>query len=533
MDSIDRLMSRILDLRYIEGRLEGESMTRCLIVSLMTLMAIIGCRAADMDAKAVRQQGRPQVFVKIDFDAGPQPFKAGGGGQVALTDDPSLVIAGHSLQIQRTAPGGSFGAMMPLNIAGSADLRVAFLARARAMQYVAVNVFDAQRQDNTTPSSPARIADEAWRPVVFAAEDFHYNAGTPDQKITADTRFMSLLFHGLETGGSPTMWIDKLAIYRGPDRTPPEAPSDVRVSTEPDGSIVLQWKEPPDDTFAVVYSIYRRESESRPWQKIAESLQPTYRDRPSSGAVAYRITAADYDNNISAPSPQATATPASAAATSADPAATKTPAQVTDRLNYADNIREVHARGDGKVRRDVFLFAGDSITAASRYTQILGSWLARGVPVRQGVGTVTAAYGAANIGKYLSDARPEFAVIMYGTNDVDRGRSTAESMRDLTAIVDACLQAGTIPVLATIPPRGFNARSQGDQTRYNQGVARLGQQKRVPVSYVFEEMIQQDLRTVLDDGIHLTPERGNDLAGRALRQTMDQVYFALRETAGR
>src|SRR4029453_12050590 len=169
-----------------------------------------------------------------------------------------------------------------------------------------------------------------------------------------------------------------------------------------------------------------------------------------------------------------------------------------------DNIREVHARGDGKVRRDVFLFAGDSITAASRYTQILGSWVARGVPVRQGVGTVTAAYGAANIGKYLSDAGPEFAVIMYGTNDVDRGRSTAESMRDLAAIVDACLQVGTIPVLATIPPRGFNARSQGDQTRYNQGVARLGQQKRVPVSYVFEEMIQQDLRTVLDDGIHLT-----------------------------
>lgn len=509
-------------------------MTRCPIISLMTLTAIIGCRAADTDAKAARQQGRPQVFVKIDFDAGPQPFKAVGGGQVTLSDDPSLVIAGRSMQIQRTAPGGYFGAMMPLNIAGSADVRIAFLARARAMQYVAVNVFDAQRQDNTTPSSPARIADETWRPVVFAAEDFHYNAGTPDQKITADTRFMSLLFHGSETGGSPTMWIDKLAIYRGPDRTPPEAPSDVRVSTEPDGSIVLQWKEPPDDTFVVVYSIYRREGESRPWQKIAESLQPTYRDRPSSsGAAAYRITGADYDNNISAPSREVTAPPASAAATSVDPAAIKTLAQVSDRLNYADNIREVHARGDGKVHRDVFLFAGDSITAASRYTQILGSWLARGMPVRQGVGSVTAAYGAANIGQYLADARPEFAVVMYGTNDVDRGRSTSESMRDLAAIVDACLQFGTIPVLATIPPRGFNARSQGDQTRYNQGVAQLGRQKRVPVSYVFEEMIQQDLKTVLDDGIHLTPERGNDLAGRALRQTMDQVYFALRETAGR
>jgi hypothetical protein len=45
--------------------------------------------------------------------------------------------------------------------------------------------------------------------------------------------------------------------------------------------------------------------------------------------------------------------------------------------------------------------------------------------------------------------------------------------------------------------------------------------------------MQHDLKEdVLSDGIHLRPERGNDLAGRALRQTMDQVYFALRDTSG-
>jgi hypothetical protein len=225
-----------------------------------------------------------------------------------------------------------------------------------------------------------------------------------------------------------------------------------------------------------------------------------------------------------------TANPGAAAAAVA---AAKPTAQVSDRMNYAEHLRTIRARRPGTVRHDVFLFAGDSITAAARYTQILGSWLARGLPVRQGVGTVTAEYGARNIQKYLADALPEFAVIMYGTNDVGRGVPVSQSMRDLSLILDSCLESGAIPILATIPPRGYNARGQGDQERYNRALVQLAQKRRVPVSYVFEEMMQHDLKAVLGDGIHLLPERGNDLAGRALRRTMDQVYFALRDTSDR
>ena len=471
------------------------------------------------------------MFAKLDFESGSNPFKASGQGRVELGDDPAAAISGRYLHIARAAEGGYFGGLMPVEISGSANLRIAFLIRARSMHRVAVNVFDERRQDNTTPASPARITDDTWRPVVFAVEDFHYNSGQPDQKIDADTRFASVFFHGFEAGASPAISIDKLAIYRGPDRTPPAAPSDVQATPEPDGSVTLRWHEPADETFAVVYSIYRKQGPT--WQKIAESLQPVYRDQPFSiGTLAYRITAADYDDNVSAPSPEVTATVSQSQAVSTA-AAVKPSAQVADRMNYAAYLRTIRERRAGKVRHDVFLFAGDSITAAARYTHILGSWLARGLPVRQGVGTVTAEYGAANIQKYLADAQPEFAVIMYGTNDVGRGIAISDSMSALSAIVDACLESGTVPVLATIPPRGYDPRSQGAQERYNRAVIQLARQRRVPVSYVFEEMIQHDLKTVLSDGVHLLPERGNDLAGRALRRTMDQVYFALRDTSGR
>jgi lysophospholipase L1-like esterase len=181
----------------------------------------------------------------------------------------------------------------------------------------------------------------------------------------------------------------------------------------------------------------------------------------------------------------------------------------------------------------VFLFAGDSLTAATVYTQTLGSWLARGLTVRQGVGTVTTEYGAANIKGYLADARPEFAVVMYGTNDMERSGSIPDAMRNLGVVLDGCLEFGTVPVLATIPPRGFDKRDQQGQERFNRAVAELGRKKRVPLSYVFEEMMRHDLKEMLYDGIHLQPEGGNEAAGRALRQTMDQVYYALRDASGR
>jgi hypothetical protein len=501
----------------------------------VVLLAVSVFALACVRGETAVQDGSPaalQVHLKLDFDDSRNPFDASGNADVALVDDPAQALTGRSLAIRRTKEGGSFGARAPLQIAGSQKLRVAFVMRAVGMRDVTVNVFDARANDNTTPASRARVADDAWRPVVFAVEDFHHNSDQPDRKIPAETQFASILFHGQDTAPGPVIWIDKVVVYRTPDSAPPAAPAGTRAAAAADGTIALTWEEPADDTFAVVYSVHRRVGAGA-WEKIGESLQPRYRDRPQSADVhTYRITAADYENNVSAPSSEAPITPAAP-----DPASAATPAPpppwISDRANYGDHVRTIHASGAGKVQRDVFLFAGDSITAAMLYTHTLGSWLARGLTVRQGVGRVTTGYGAKNMAQYLSDARPEFAVIMYGTNDVTFGESIPGAMRNLEAIIDMCIAVGTVPVLSTIPPRDFNPERQGDTARFNRDLVQLARKKRVPVSYAFEEMLKEDLRTILSDGIHLTPGRGNAVAGRALRQTMDQVYFALRDTAGR
>ena len=487
--------------------------------------------ARPREAALAAAQPGPQVYLKLDFDAGNNPFAPTDSARGTLVAEVNQALSGRSLHVARAKEGKYIGASVPLAIKGSSGLRVAFVVRARSMRTVAVNVFDQRRQDNTTPASPSRVFDDEWHPVVFAVEDFHYNSDPLDRKIESETDFASLLFHGREDGPAAEFWIDKLVVYRGPDAQPPGAPNGVRANAEADGSVVLTWQEPADNTFAVVYSVHRKTATS-PWEKIGESLRPSYRDRPTSlESYSYRITAADYENNISTPSSDVVFTPAVAAAP--NPASGSAPPWVVDRATYAENVRQVHARGVGKVRPDVFLFAGDSITAAAVYTHTLGSWLARGLTVRQGVGTVTTEYGAANIKAYLAGARPEFAVVMYGTNDMERRVSISDAMRNLGLVLDACLEFGTVPVLATIPPRGFDKRDQRSQEQFNRAVAELGRKKHVPVSYVFEEMMRHDLKQMLYDGIHLQPEHGNDAAGRALRQTMDQVYYALRDASGR
>ncbi|MHC4403150.1 MAG: SGNH/GDSL hydrolase family protein [Planctomycetota bacterium] len=470
--------------------------------------------------------GGIRVYVKMDFDAGPNPFSVQGKGTVALVDHPGQTVSGRSLHVERAGPGPYFGARTEqIAVRGTRGLKIAFCVRARGMTHVALNFFDSLRQDNTTPISPARVYHDGWRTVVFAVENFRFNSDPPQIKVKAETEHTSLFFHGREEeGATGGWWIDKLVIYRGRDTQPPELPGRPGAAVENGGRIALAWEEPNDNAFAAVYGVYRRQS-GGPWTKIGESIRPRFVDTVSAaGEYAYCVTASDYDNNTSKPSEEIAVRVASAGE-SAMPAA----APVRDRLDYADNVRKIHAAGHRKVRHDVFLFAGDSITAADVYTHTLGRWLARGIPVRRGVGRMKTAYGKEMIDRYLAEANPEFAVVMYGTNDSKSPQAVAEAMENLTAVIDSCARHGTVPILATIPPRGFDKEKQDDQIRFNTALINLCRQERVPVSYCFEEMMARDLKKMLRDGVHLTSGPGNDAAGEALQKTMEQIYFALRD----
>ena len=509
-------------------------MTRAIAVMLvcMAALSVAVAALAPRRFEPIYEGGGIQVYFKQDFDSGENIFAAEASGAVQLVEGAGQAVSGRSLHVARRQSGGYFGARTEqIGVRNTPGLKIAFCVRAKGMEHVTVNFFDAKQRDNSTPTSPARVLDDQWRTVVFAVEDFHFNSDPPQKKIKVETEHTSLMFHGQEKpGASGQFWIDKLVVYRGRDSQPPEKPTGLEAVEAAPGRIELRWQEPADNVFAAVYSIYRRPADGQPgsrWLKIAESIEPRYIDRvPQPGRYEYCVTAADYDNNVSAPSAKAMAGATADGGTPAAPGV-----QEQDRMAYAENVRRIHSAGSGKVRHDVFLFAGDSITAAHDYTHILGQWLARGITVRQGVGTVRTDYGKAMIGKYLAESRPQFAIVMYGTNDSKSPEAVAQAMQNLSAIIDACAAAGTVPIMATIPPRGYDKQKQEDQLRFNKALVELCRQKRIPVSYCFEEMMEHDLRQILGDGVHLTPVTGNDVAGAALWKTMQQVYFALRDTS--
>lgn len=506
-------------------------MKRSVLIAVAVLTAALWPSAAQEAEKSfepISEGGGIKVHLRMDFDEGDNPFIDEANGKVALESRTDLAVSGRSLHVRRAKAGGYFGGRARrVAVKGTRGLNIAFCLRAKGMESVSLNLYDALAKDNTTPTSPARVQDDQWRVVVFAVEDFHHNSQPPQRKVPANTEHTGMFFHGSEQQGkSGEYWIDKFIIYRGVDTQAPEAPAAVKAEAGQDGKVELTWAEAKDNAFAAAYSIYRK-PDGGTWAKVGESVPTRYVDTvPAAGKYAYRICAADYDNNVSRPSADV------AVRVEAGGKAEKASVQAADRSLYADNVRRIHAAGAGKVRHDVFLFAGDSITAADAYTHTLGQWLGRGITVRRGVGQMRTDYGKAQIGEYLAQSKPEFAIVMYGTNDSKSVEAVKGAMENLSAVIDSCANFGTVPILATIPPRGYDKDRQDGQIRFNEALVKLCREKKVPVSYCFEEMMQRDLKQMLGDGVHLQSTTGNDAAGEALRKTIRQIYFALRDPSG-
>jgi lysophospholipase L1-like esterase len=60
----------------------------------------------------------------------------------------------------------------------------------------------------------------------------------------------------------------------------------------------------------------------------------------------------------------------------------------------------------------------------------------------------TAADGLGKIKGVLAAEKPEIAVIMYGTNDANKGIKASDYEKNMAAIVDACVDAGCVPLLS-------------------------------------------------------------------------------------
>jgi lysophospholipase L1-like esterase len=84
---------------------------------------------------------------------------------------------------------------------------------------------------------------------------------------------------------------------------------------------------------------------------------------------------------------------------------------------------------------------------------------------------------------------------MYGTNEVTKGVPLADYEKNLTGIVEACLAAGCVPIMSTIPPYpGKDEKAQ----EINAVVKKIAAGKKVPLVDFHTAILERQPGTAWD-----------------------------------
>ncbi len=415
---------------------------------------------------------------------------------------------------------------IPLEIEGSAGLKLAFLARATGgISTVPLNMFDAKAGDNTTPKAYAWV-DDTWRPILYRCDRFRYNA-IGDSTVGGDTKYINLFFHAPPTPNQDgLLQLRNVVIYRGRDIEPPQAPRRLAIKATEDG-LLLSWQ-PAQDNVGVAKYVLSRSGNEGEFVKVGESAASQYLDRPpAAGSYVYRVLAVDFEDNMSMWSE-----PQPLQVEQGFPAPQLTVLEL-DRLSYAGHIRQIHAVGQGKVEKGLVFQFGDSLTGALNYQLFTEAALGRYMVEARGRANWKTSDGRGAIAADLKQVNPEFCLILFGTNNSKSSFAIDEAMEDILAIVKACEDNGTIPIVATIPPRGFTDPKSRPEEDYNTALIETCRKNKIPVAYLFEEFqAQPDRRELLDgDGIHWG-KGGFPIAALAWKKAVEQVVFALLDRTG-
>ena len=124
-------------------------------------------------------------------------------------------------------------------------------------------------------------------------------------------------------------------------------------------------------------------------------------------------------------------------------------------------------------------------------------------------GRTTSAWGLKNMDSWLKKLNPEVALVMWGTNDSYLGPRPPKYTGNLRAIVQKCLDNGTVPILYTIPPVG-NQAGNAQRTKYIEtfvdAARAVAKEKKVPLIDFYKEMVTRQptdfAKKLLGDNLH-------------------------------
>lgn len=196
-------------------------------------------------------------------------------------------------------------------------------------------------------------------------------------------------------------------------------------------------------------------------------------------------------------------------------------------------VRELRAQGVTRgMRADVFAKIGDSITESGSFLTDIGhGWydlggyasleptvmyfrrtlLADGSnsltrPSSCAMGGWVASYALSGdpmsaLRREMDYTRPAWAVVMYGTNDLDHV-SAAEFSMTMARILDIIESYGSVPVLSTIPDRTDRADAAARVAGFNNAIRALASTRHTPLMDYWAALQPLPNHGVDTDGIH-------------------------------
>ncbi|MFO0603772.1 MAG: SGNH/GDSL hydrolase family protein [Polyangiales bacterium] len=97
--------------------------------------------------------------------------------------------------------------------------------------------------------------------------------------------------------------------------------------------------------------------------------------------------------------------------------------------------------------------------------------------------------------------RPAYAIVMYGTNDLDR-IAPEEFTRDMTRILDIIESYGSVPVMSTIPDRLDRAEAGARVPSFNEAIRAMAASRHLPLMEFWRSLQDLPRKGIDPDGIH-------------------------------
>lgn len=120
----------------------------------------------------------------------------------------------------------------------------------------------------------------------------------------------------------------------------------------------------------------------------------------------------------------------------------------------------------------------------------------------------------------MAVTRPAFALVMFGTNDLEAGVDLSTYAHNLRRIGQELLDVGVVPVFSTIPPRPRQRRADARVSGYNQAVKAVADELGLPLWNYWAQLASGEVlgRGISGDGVHPSVWRyGGDFSAAGLR----------------